>query len=82
MNTHSSPLDEVEMVEQEILVYLRSSATASDTLDGIASWWLMKQRISEKLILVEKALEQLEMKGSIKSEENELTGKRYYLDTA
>jgi len=30
---------------QEILEYLRKHPEASDTLEGIAEWWLLNQRI-------------------------------------
>lgn len=54
-----------EEVARQILEYLQRHPHASDTLDGIAKWWVMEQRLSESVLIVRQALEQLEMEGVI-----------------
>ncbi len=43
----------------EILGYLQKNPDASDTLVGIARWWLLKQRIEAMTTEVKGALDQL-----------------------
>ncbi|MGD2021473.1 MAG: hypothetical protein PVJ47_10485, partial [Thiohalocapsa sp.] len=50
---------DVAAVADEILRYLRSHVSASDTAEGIAQWWLRRQRLEDSLVLVEAALERL-----------------------
>ena len=50
---------DVAAVADEILRYLRSHVSASDTAEGIARWWLGRQRLEDSLVLVEAALERL-----------------------
>jgi hypothetical protein len=56
----------VNKVAQEILCYLRAHPKAADTSDGIATWWLSRQRLAEALRLVEAALSELVARGEIR----------------
>lgn len=61
--------DKIKQVAQEILDYLQRNPNAADTLNGIANWWISKQRIKENVYVVEQALENLEQQGEIKKVE-------------
>jgi Fe2+ or Zn2+ uptake regulation protein len=52
-------------IAQDILNYLRSHPEASDTLEGIAKWWLMRQRVSDSTEVVWRVLERLRDQGLI-----------------
>jgi hypothetical protein len=54
-----------ETVAGEILRYLRDHPKAADTLDGIANWWLPRQRLTESVSLVRGALTLLEARQEI-----------------
>jgi hypothetical protein len=43
----------------EILQYLERNPAGSDTLVGIARWWIMKQRIEAITMQVEQAVDEL-----------------------
>ena len=47
----------------EVLAYLVEHPQAQDTLEGIAEWWLLEQRIRDALADVEAALSELVAKG-------------------
>jgi hypothetical protein len=51
--------------EVEILSYLVDHPSASDTLRGIAEWWLLEQRITTGIETVRAALERLTELGFI-----------------
>ena len=40
----------------DILAYLADHPDADDTIEGIAQWWLLEQRIRQQIPVVEKAL--------------------------
>jgi hypothetical protein len=40
----ASPTSEVRGIAREILRYLHAHPDAKDTIDGIAGWWLERQR--------------------------------------
>lgn len=46
-------------VALKILRYLNDNPNASDTIDGILEWWLLKQSICDEQNVVERALEVL-----------------------
>ena len=56
---------EDRLVAHAILRYLLCHPGAGDTQEGIASWWLRKQRIEEEVPRVIRALEFLETCGLI-----------------
>lgn len=55
--------DETVEVERQILQYLRECPQACDTLEGIAKWWVMRQRLNDTVDIVQKALERLKSEG-------------------
>jgi len=52
-------------IEHTILAYLLKHPRAGDTLEGIARWWIMHQRLSESVETIQQAIEQLKDKGLI-----------------
>ena len=48
-----------------VLQYLRSHPDAMDTLDGIAEWWLMRQRIHASVTSVARVLRLLVENGLV-----------------
>jgi hypothetical protein len=58
-------MTDINDVAEQILRYLEANPKASDTLEGVAKWWLMKQRLTESIVLVQGALKLLEEKGLI-----------------
>jgi len=59
---HSSDVSDIARL---IFSYLQNHPRASDTLEGIASWWVMNQRLSESIDIIQRALQQLEDRGLI-----------------
>ncbi|ALP53826.1 hypothetical protein Tel_12155 [Candidatus Tenderia electrophaga] len=66
--------DRVSNVAHEIEHYLESHPQAADSLEGIASWWIARQRIRTELEVVRAALEQLSHSGIVSARQD--TGKR------
>ncbi len=62
--------DDVESVAAEIMRYLQERPMASDSLDGIAHWWLVQQAIAKNIDLVEQALEHLVNEGKVSKKIN------------
>jgi hypothetical protein len=61
----NSRLSRVEVLSRQILDYLQKHPEASDTLEGIASWWLEQQQIEQLVEEVAEALELLVNKGAL-----------------
>lgn len=62
MNNSMKLLDERRREDEladMILGYLTEHPEASDTLEGIAGWWIMRQMIRVEVTKVEKALHRL-----------------------
>ncbi len=57
--------DDVGSIAAEIMEYLQKRPMASDSLDGIIHWWLVRQSIARNRALVEHALEQLAKEGKV-----------------
>jgi hypothetical protein len=55
----------IDEVAQLIYDYLQNNAEAGDTLEGIAEWWILGQRINESMVVVQKAIEKLKTAGVI-----------------
>ncbi len=49
----------------EILAYLSEHPDAADTPEGIAVWWMKRQRYEASVNLVTLALDELERRGSV-----------------
>jgi hypothetical protein len=73
--------DEVANVADEIARYLAAHAHAADSLEGIAKWWLTRQRIEEALGTIELALQRLAAVGIVGSFETN-TGQIIYFNRA
>ena len=56
---------EVTRVLSGILAYLADHPDADDTIEGIAQWWLLEQRIKQQIPIVEKALAELVNRGFV-----------------
>ncbi|HEY9402628.1 MAG TPA: hypothetical protein VIQ24_08030 [Pyrinomonadaceae bacterium] len=50
---------------QRILTYLQERQQAGDTLEGIATWWVQRQQVSESVKAVHNALQELEAEGVV-----------------
>ena len=55
----SEPTEAIVKVASEITSYLDKHPQASDTLEGVTTWWLMKQRYESSREIVEAALNYL-----------------------
>jgi hypothetical protein len=53
-------------VECAVLAYLAQHPDAADTLDGIVSWWLPKQRYETERQRIEKALDLMVERGQLR----------------
>lgn len=62
--------DDVQLLAKEIMEYLHQRPMASDSLSGIAFWWVVQQEITKNVVLVEKALEYLIQEGKVKKVNN------------
>jgi hypothetical protein len=56
---------QTEAIAQLVARYLAAHPEASDTLDGIARWWLDRQRFDDAKPDVLRALEALERRGVV-----------------
>ena len=52
-------------LREEILDYLRTHPQAADTVTGIVSWWLPRQRGEATLASVQQALDELATQGLV-----------------
>lgn len=52
----------------EIRRYLVKTPSAAETVDGIARWWLSRQRFEDSVELVQAALDYLESKGEVEKQ--------------
>jgi DNA-binding transcriptional ArsR family regulator len=52
-------------VRDAVIAYLREHPRAMDSLEGIAQWWLLRQRVRVSVQLVSRALADLEESGLI-----------------
>ncbi len=62
MSNSSRPVDERRLekkLTEAILEYLAEHPKASDTLDGIAEWWVMRQNVRVEIKTLTKVLHQL-----------------------
>jgi predicted transcriptional regulator len=58
-------LGEKRQTSYEILAYLVENPGAQDTLEGVAHWWLLEQRIEDQTAKVQEALDELVSKGLV-----------------
>jgi hypothetical protein len=57
--------NEVSRVLFDILAFLADHPDADDTIEGVAQWWLLEQRIRQQVPVIEKALTVLVEKGFV-----------------
>lgn len=57
MGTHRE--GDLERLSAEILSYLESHRDAADTVEGIAHWWIKRQRLEDAMGRVQRALDRL-----------------------
>ncbi|NUO07652.1 MAG: hypothetical protein HUU08_03075 [Candidatus Brocadia sp.] len=50
-------------IMQEIVAYLSEHPDAEDTLEGVAEWWLLKQKVRHKTREVKKSLSEMVAQG-------------------
>ena len=67
-----------EKMADAILRYLAEHPQASDTLDGIAEWWIMRQQVRVDLNMLKKVLRQM-TEGGVLEEIGEGDNRRYLL---
>lgn len=56
---------EDDVVARCILAYLRRCPQAADTVEGIANWWIVQQRLNESVEEVQRSIEALKAQGLI-----------------
>ena len=59
---------DIKEIANEIITYISDRKNAADTIDGIANWWVLRQRIYEERSRVEKAVSYLCSKGVLKEQ--------------
>ena len=64
-------------LSSQILEYLASHPEAQDTVEGVAEWWLLEQRISHALNDVEAALRKLASEGLLVASQRQ-DGRTHY----
>lgn len=52
-------------VRRQILQYLHEQPQASDTLEGVAKWWMMRHQVNESVMLTRQALDYLVAAGCV-----------------
>lgn len=57
--------DHIKSVASAIQRYLAHCPDASETAEGVARWWLARQRYNDALELVQNALDTLEEDGQV-----------------
>lgn len=56
---------ELENVADAISRYISSRPNATETVEGVAKWWLVRQRYEDSVEVVQDALNYLEKKGKV-----------------
>ena len=68
---------EIERISEELLCYIEANPNAKDTREGIARWWIARQRIASALEAVDAAIALLIARGLV-SESTLADGTRVY----
>lgn len=72
-----SEQSQVDRLAGEILRYLREHPHASDNAEGIAKWWIKRQRLEETLEQVQRALDRLVARSLVEPHPGAGGGTRY-----
>lgn len=67
-------------ISEEILAYLNKYPEASDTLEGIAEWWLLNQKIQSGIEKVRAAIYELLEEGWVSEIKGKNSAIRYRLN--
>jgi hypothetical protein len=67
-------------IAADIFAYLLEHPQAQDTLEGIAQWWLMEQRIKQVISEVKSAIEELVHEGLVLEQEGADGQARYRIN--
>ncbi|HWV14443.1 MAG TPA: hypothetical protein VN030_03345 [Cellvibrio sp.] len=59
--------DDVQQIANEITRYLQEHDSAADTLEGVAQWWVLRQRLQEERNKVERAMHYLCEQGIVET---------------
>lgn len=57
--------NKVASTAEAIQRYLNTRPNASETVDGVAKWWLLRQRFEDSIEHVQQALDLLEQRGCV-----------------
>lgn len=57
--------DKVISAADRIRRYLETRPNAAETVEGVAKWWLARQRYADSVELAQQALDYLENKGKV-----------------
>lgn len=68
---------DLDALAGEILRYLREHRQAADTPEGIARWWIKRQRLEDSILRVQSALNLLVERSLVRSRAN-AAGARVY----
>jgi hypothetical protein len=63
-----SRVDAEDLAAMDIVRYLSTHTGAADTLEGIARWWLARQRYEDAMEIVERAVATLVKTGVLREE--------------
>lgn len=72
--------EDSNMIARQILNYLEEHPSASDTLEGISTWWVQQQQLNESINAVQGALQKLKEQGIIKEQKTPGGRTLYRLD--
>ena len=61
----------------EVLAYLFAHPDAQDTIEGVVTWWIMRQRITQQTMKVKAALAELTAAGLV-LEQRGMDGRVFY----
>lgn len=70
---------DVERLAGEILRYLSTHREAADTAEGIARWWIKRQRLEDTVARVQVALDRLVERSLVEPHASAAGGTRYQL---
>jgi hypothetical protein len=68
--------DSDDQLQTELLAYMREHPSASDTLDAIAEWWVMRRVVHVEVEAVARVLARLIERGLV--EAVQAAGQRHY----
>ncbi len=57
--------EHIASTAEAIRRYLAQRPNASETVEGVAKWWLTQQRYDDSVMLVQRALDFLESQGEV-----------------